>query len=219
MQKTCGEIPVNKILKGVILFSFCFSFPVSSKEGFLYKCYRNFRGKSDQVKYSFSAQAEWKSPYAKELFSSVYQQLPILEKEGWSSKEIQPFVSSIEELLHYIENSSDQTVKSRLELINSRLSSAFQAVPAIFSFVNSGKAEGYESLDVKGVLKLVLATLSYHTMAYLKHPHVNKLDWGRLAVILKSISDFKMKPNVFSLYKIQITVREKYSPEEYINCY
>ena len=210
---------MNKIFEGVVCFSFCLFLPVFASEGFLKKCYNNFRGNSDHVKYSFSEQVEWKHPYAKELFSSVYQQLPLLEKEGWSSEEIQPFVSSMEDFLHYIENSSDRTVESRLKLMNSRLSSAIQAVPAIFSFVNRGRASRYESLDVKGVLKLILATLSYHTMAYLKHPHVNKLDWGRMSVILKSISDFKMKPNAFSLYNIQITVREKYSLEEYVNCY
>ena len=206
------------LFKVFFFLSFCFPLCALGEGNFLQKCYAHFTAGS--AKFSFAKEEGWKNPYAQELFSFVYRELRELEKMGWSLKEIKVFSSSLEGLLMDIEKSSSHTaLQQRLKLMAEPLSLAVQAVPAIFAFINSGKAESYPALDVKTILKLILSTLSYHTRAYLNHPHSHKLDWGRMALILKSISDFRTKPNVFSLYKIQIAVRAKYSLEEYINCH
>ena len=111
-----------------------------------------------------------------------------------------------------------QIYKTDLNLMNSRWSEAVQAFPEIVSFVNSGKSSGYESLDTKTVIQLILSTFAHHTRAYLTHSRADHLDWPRINLILNSISEFKNKPSVFSLYKIKRAVAGKYSLNEYINC-
>ena len=209
---------MSQFFKVFFFLFFCIPLCVLGKGNFLQKCYTSFFGSS--AKLSFVKEEGWKNPYAQELFSFVYKELNGLEKMGWSSKEIKVFSSSLEGLLMDIEKSSSHTaLQKRLKLMAEPFSLAVQAVPAIFAFIKSGQTDGYKSLDVKTILKLILSALSYHTRAYLNHPQPHKLDWGRMNLILKSISDFKTKPNVFSLYKIQIAVRGKYSLEEYINCH
>lgn len=210
---------MRKIIKIAVFFSFCLSFSISFEGGAHDKCHEHFQEDSDSAQYSFSKSTKWTNPYAEELFSSVHQQLPLLRGQGWSQEEIQFFVPRVERLLHHIENSSDPIVQNRLALLNPYLSAAVQAVPDILSFVKNGKAKEYESLDAKGIIKLTLSTLTHHTMAYLRHPRAADLDWGRMRVILESIAQFKVKPTAFSLYKIQVVVREKFDLAEYVNCY
>lgn len=180
------------------------------------KCFGFFR--SRPVKYNLSENTDLTSAYSMELFSAVYRKLPSLEGTVLSRGETNLFVSHIEELIRHIESSSDFNVRSRLELMNSRWSSAVEAFPAIVSFVNSGKTNEYESLDTKTIVKLVLSALGHHTMAYLTHPKTEVLDWPRMSFILKSIAEFTNQPSVFSLYKIKRAVEGKYSLNEYINC-
>ena len=180
------------------------------------KCFKSFR--SGPVKYNLSESTDLKSPYSRELFSFVYRNIPFLEDTVLSPKDTNLFVSHLEKLIEHIESSPDLNVKSRLDLMNSRWSDAVEAFPLIVSFINSGNTNGYVSLNTKTIVKLILSALGHHTMAYLTHSKEGKLDWARMSLILRSISEFKNTPSVFSLYKIKRAVEEKYSVNEYINC-
>ena len=215
MRKTCGEIPVIKCVIALFFIGFCFC--ALSSSHFLSKCHWLFRS-DDSVKYNLSENASWTNSYAQEVFSFVYQQIPLLEGQVLSHTEVKNYMSYFEKLIDQLESSSDSSVRSRLELMNSHLSGAVKAFPMIVSFINGGRASEYESLDANTVVKLVLSTFSQHTMAYLTHPKVERLDWPRMNLILKSISDFKDKTDVFSLYKIKRAVLQKYSLNEYVNC-
>ena len=206
------------MIKHVIaLFFIGFSFCALSSSHFLSKCHLLFRS-DDSVKYNLSENASWTNSYAQEFFSFVYQQFPLLEGQALSLMEIKIYVSYFEKLIRQLESSSNSSVQSRLELMNSHLSGAVKAFPVIVSFVNGGRASEYESLDANTIVKLALSTFSQHIMAYLTHPKAERLDWPRMNLILKSISDFKDKPGVFSLYKIKRAIQGKYSLNEYINC-
>lgn len=199
-----------------ILFLMGFTFYTLAEQNFLSRCYNRFR--SSSVRYNLPENPQWASPYAKELFSSVYEQLPILEGKVLSVKETQQFVSHFEKLINHMESSSNPNIEGRLNFMNSRWSDAVRAFPLIVSFVNSGKTAKYKSLDVNTIIKLILSTLGHHTMAYLTHSESESLDWPRIGLILKSISEFESEPSVFSLYKIKRAIVGKYSLNEYINC-
>ena len=198
------------------LFFMSLIFYSEGQPSFLSRCYNSFR--STPVQYSLSENTNWSNPYAKELFSSVYQQLSTLEGKVLSPSEMKNYIFHLEKLMNHMESSSDSDIKNRLAFMNSHFSDAIKAFPIIVSFIKSSKASEYESLDTDTIIKLILATFSWHTMAYLTHPQVERLDWARMNKILKSISDFKDKRNVFSLYKIQRAVRQKYSIREYLHC-
>ena len=213
----------------IISFCILFSFPSFSKASLLGRCYTSFLSKT--VKYRFSKDKQWQNPYAEKLFSSVYTQIPLLEgKARLSPRELQFFVSRIEQLLDYLESSSSPSVLRRLELMNSHWSSAVQVVPDIISFINSEQAEELD-VDINMVLKFIFSTFGHHTLAYLRHPRTNKLDWERLGSILKNISLFSGQERpAFALhmseqewksvvlYKIQMVILSKYSAREYIYC-
>lgn len=200
----------------IVLFFIGLVFYSEGQPGFLSKCYTFFR--SDPVEYSFSGNTKWSNPYAQELFSSVYQQLPALEGKVLSPSETKKYILYFEKLMNHMESSADSDIKHRLDFMNSRWSDAVKTFPLIVSFVNNGQASEYESLDTKTVIELMLSTFSRHTIAYLTHPQIDRLDWERMGKILKSISDFKGKMDIFSLYKIQRAIRQKYSVKEYLNC-
>lgn len=188
---------------------------ISHSLGLLDRCRGLFQ--PEVIEYNLSKDVKQDNPYTAEVFSFVYQKLPTLAESGLSNREITNYVSQFEGLIDLM-NSSSPDMNSRLELMNSHLSSALKAFPEILSFIQSGKASSYPSLDTNTILKLVLSTLGQHTRTYLAHHHANELDWSRLSLILKSIADFKTKPNAFSLYKIKRAVEQKYSVREYISC-
>lgn len=203
-----------KFLTVLILIGFFYC----SSEGqtVLDKCFKSFR--SRPVKYNLSESTDLRSPYSRELFSFVYSKLPFLEGTVLSHREAKFFTSRFEKLIEHIESSSDLNVKSRLDLMNSRWSDAVEAFPMIISFINSGNTNGNESLDTNTIVKLILSALGHHTMAYLTHPKAENLDWSRMSLILRSISEFKNNPSVFSLYRIKRAIEGKYSLNEYILC-
>ena len=189
---------------------------LSGERNFFKKCLGNFQSRPPQ--YSLSGKEQWANPYARELFVSVYQQLPSLEEGLFSLAEINMSASSLSASIRLLESSADPGRQSRLNFIENELSQALQAFPAILSFVKNGEADKYESLDTKTVLQLVLATFGQHLRAYLTASQAEKMDWPRLKLILSHIAGFKEEPSVFALYKIQRAVRQKYSFREYIYC-
>ncbi len=197
-------------------FAAGFMFYAQGEPAFFSRCHDLFR--SGPAKPRLSENTVWSSPFAKELFSFVYQQLPLLKEGLLSSSEIKKYTAHLEKLLGQLERPSDLELKGRMDLIGPHLSSAVRAFPDIVSFINSGQASKYESLDAGLTLRLALSALSRHVIAYLTHPIGERLDWERMSKILKSISDFKDQKSAFSLYKIKRAVGEKHSLYEYINC-
>ncbi len=210
-----------------LLFFIIFVFYSSASSSLLEKCKTVFR--SDPVKYNLFLKDKWTSAYSKELFSSVYKEMPLL-KGILSDTEMNFYVSVLEEAITYFEKETlkqiefphQSDLKTRMKLMDSdsmnpKLFNAMKSFPEIVRFLKSGKAKDYEALDTEVILKIILSTFSQHMVTYLTHS-LKELDWTRLNLIIKSISDFKDQPNAFSLYKIQRVVKEKYSIKEYINC-
>jgi len=189
----------------------------ASAKGLINRCWSFFH--SDPINYKLSRDTKWNNDYAKDLFFHVYQTLPLLENKNLSKKEIKTYIQELESTINIINSSSFNGVMGNfLELVNSRLSVAINAFPDIVAFIQKGGATSYPALETNVILKLILTTFSRHIKVYLTSHHPENLDWLRFNTILTSISEFKQKPNVFSLYKIKRAVREKYSLEQYINC-
>ena len=223
-----------------LLFIVFFSFYSGGSSNFLIRCYKNFRpglgnpsglkisvpieekkpknSNRIGIKYNLSEKTQWKNSKAGELFSFVYQQLPLLQENRLSPLEQKRYISDLEGLIHLLESDLSSDVKSRLKLIGSQWSSAVRAFPAIVSFMNSGKAAEYRFLDASTILKLVILSFGRYTRAYLTHSSAHSLNWSAFQMILKSISDFKDNPSVIALYNIERAVRENFSILNFINC-
>ena len=214
MRKTCGDILMIKFLIHLFFAGLALSAPVESR--LLAKCQKIFRSLSATD--HLSNKAQWAYPQSQLLFNSVYQQMSFLKGLDFSPAEINFFQKRLEETIHYIENSKEESLKNRLDFMEPHFSSAVEAFPLILSFINQGGTAQYKALGEKSLIQLLLSALSRHTLAYLRHPQAEKLDWPRINLILNHISEFKEKPNVWTLYKIKRAVLQKYSLKEYINC-
>ena len=204
-----------KSIAFIIPFVFC-SF--SANPSLSDKCSKLFESQSSRSRseIQLSQNKAGENLYAHEVFFSVYKNLVSL-KGVLPPAEIQSYVSQLEKVMDLFENHSSH-MKPRLKVLeDSQFLESLKSFPKMIEFIKSDKVKNYESLDTQNIIKLVLSTFSQHTLTYLTHSK-DKLDWSRFQVIIKSISDFNNEPSVFTLYKIQRAVKEKYSIKEYINC-
>ena len=181
----------NGIINRISLFfvATLFFSPSHASLPILNKCRGFFQIKS--VQYSLHHQNKTlQNSYSQLIFEQVYQQIPLLEETTLSIQEKQKYILQLEKLIQNLEKNSLQT-NNRLLLLDPYLTPALKNTPDIISFIKSDSALKYESLDAKTVLQLILSTLSQHLMSYLKHPHSQQLDWPRIKLILKSISNFQ----------------------------
>ena len=216
---------ISKFLSLIIFFIFCSpsgaSIGLFVSTNTLNRCINIFKqAPSEPIVFS-----KQKNPYSKALDVSVYQQISLLEGV-LSKKELQYYTASLVKTIQQFENGShklsDAAFQTRINLMNSNLKSrqlltAIRTFPKMVQFAQSKEAHRYEFLDTNRILKLVLSTFSQHILSYLTHP-VNKLDWARFNYIVNSIAEFNRSPDIFSLYKIQRAIKEKYSLREYLNC-
>jgi len=198
--------PILLLFLGVFSYSFIANASL--------ECQKLF--KPQNIEYKLSTKSVFTNPYAQDLFSSVYMSLSFLKTE-LSDSELKFYINFIEQTINLLENSSDHLGHSMHLMERFDLSKAIKAFPDIIHFLKSDQVSKHEFLDKQTILKLIVATFSQHLWTYFTHPS-NKLDWARFERIIKSIAHFESQPNVFSLYKIQRVIKEKYSLKEYISC-
>ncbi|MCZ0933505.1 MAG: hypothetical protein OXJ52_10210, partial [Oligoflexia bacterium] len=128
-------------------------------------CLKTFKTTKNTI-YSLNKGALLQNSYSQQLFTQVYQQLPLLERGELSQKEAQEYVLQLEQLIQHLEKNLSQTDK-RLQLLDSYLTPALENIPNIISSIKSDSTLKYESLDTQVILRLVLSTLSQHLFAYL----------------------------------------------------
>ena len=133
-----------------------------------------------------------------------------------NKKQQRNFEEDLKKVSEFLDRSPTPKEQIALNKFNHPIEDYIKKTLEIITFFKN--LQKSDALIFRKTIQAILAIFTKHIPTILEEDSLAKIDWPRMNLILKTISDFDKQKPKFSIYKIKRSIEGRYSLREFILC-
>ena len=133
-----------------------------------------------------------------------------------NKKQQKKFEEDLKKVSEFLDRSPTHKEQLTLNKLDYPIENYIKKALEIITFFES--LQKSDALIFRKTIQAILAVFTKHIPTVLEEDSIDKIDWPRMNLILKTIADFDNQKPKFSIYKIKRSIEGRYSLREFILC-